>query len=457
LVVSAYEAVGTTCLLSRTWFGDRGDIPGHVGWRRVVFEGTHRSLAPGARAGETEIVDASSPRDDAGVAIRRAVSNFRRRFGTPPQAVAFAPGRVNLIGEHTDYNDGFVLPMALSRGIALAWRPRADANRIELHSDSEQSACRIDLSTADVETQGAASATSWSTYVAGVLLALRRSGRPVAGIEGTLASTLPCGAGLSSSAALELACLRALWPAGHDWDALEAARLAHAAENDTVAVRCGIMDSFAVALSRAGHLLHIDCRNEEARDVGWPGGVVLAVLDTGTRRSLATSAYNDRRADCERAARTLGVAALRDMDPRSLERRRGELDERAARRARHVVTENERVLLAERALAAGDLASLGALLDASHRSLREDFEVSSPALDAMVDAARAHPACYGARLTGAGFAGCAVALVDRTGAQDFARRVPLDYEVVTGRRATVWLERPSGPARLVPRQAWAEG
>jgi len=351
---------------------------------------------------------------------------FERRTGTKAPLLARAPGRVNLIGDHTDYNDGFVLPMAIDRAVWIALRPRDDG-RVTAHSLDFHEDATFDVRELKREHDG------WVEYVRGVAWALGlRAGHAAGslrGWEGVLAGDVPVGAGLSSSAALELATARAFAATSAlAWNPTEMARLAQRAENEWVGVNCGIMDQLISAAGVAGHALLIDCRSLDTRAVPLPDEVAVVVLDTATRRGLVDSEYNERRARCEAAARTFGVKALRDVDERMFAERSGSLDDVTRRRARHVVTENARTLAAADALAAGDVRRVGTLMDESHRSLRDDFEVSRPELDTMVEIARAQQGCLGARMTGAGFGGCAVALVARDAAEQFTNEVAKRYE-----------------------------
>jgi galactokinase len=334
------------------------------------------------------------------------------------EVVVRAPGRVNLIGDHTDYNDGFVLPLAIELATVVRARARTDRRVV---------ATSAELGPAEADLDRPQRSGSWLDYVVGAAVAYEalHPGTRLVGMEATVTSDVPVGAGLSSSAALELGALRALVAlAGHRWDPVAAAQAAQRGENDWVGARVGIMDQLVVAAARPGAALLIDCRTLDVTPHPLPGGAAVAVLDTGTRRRLVGSAYNQRRAQCRAAAAQLGVAALRDATAGDLARI---ADPAARRRARHVVTENQRVLEAAAALDRGDIATVGRLMVASHRSLAGDYEVSAPPLDAMVDAALASPGCLGARLTGAGFAGCAVALVERDRAGPFAAEVTERY------------------------------
>jgi len=372
----------------------------------------------------------SSPRE-------RVPREFQQRFGVQPAVLARAPGRVNLIGDHTDYNEGFVLPMAIDRAVWIALRPRVDS-LVTVHSLDFGDDLSFDAGAVEHGTGG------WGEYVRGVAWAIGasavRNGAPLHGFDGVVAGDVPLGAGLSSSAALELATARA-FAATSDlaWDPAQMARLAQRAENEWVGVNCGIMDQLISAAGLAGHALLIDCRSLDTRAVPLPHDVAVVVLDTATRRGLVDSEYNERRTRCESAAAQFGVRALRDVDEEMFATQAGTLDDVTRRRARHVVSENARVLAAAQALGAGDARRVGALMTESHGSLRDDFEVSRPELDAMVEIALAQDRCFGARMTGAGFGGCAVALVARDAAERFASAVAKRYESEVGLTPAVYV------------------
>lgn len=364
--------------------------------------------------------------------------SFYSLFDDAPAFLVRAPGRVNLIGEHTDYNEGFVLPMALEHSVWIALRPRADG-LVRLYSVEFQE--WITFSIARLERE-----RGWGEYVKGVAWALQEAGYALQGWEGVLQSQVPIGAGLSSSAALEIASARAFAAASSlEWEGKPMALLCQKAENEWVGVQCGIMDQMASALSQRGHALFLDCRSLETRNVPFPSQVTVVVMDTATRRDLANSAYNERRRECEAAAQRLEVPSLRDLSLRELAQRAAavHLDEVLHRRARHVIAENERVLAAVRALEEGDIRALGILLNESHRSLDQDFEVTNQALNEIVASARAHPACYGARMTGAGFGGCAIALVNRDEVDDFLRSVAHEYQHRLGLQARLYASYPA--------------
>ena len=333
---------------------------------------------------------------------------FARRTGRDPEGVWAAPGRVNLIGEHTDYNDGFVLPAAIDRLVLVA-AARRDGGRLRLWSLQEQEPADLDLTAV-----GPGLVDGWAAYPAGVAWALGQEGVEVGGGDLVVDGDVPAGSGLSSSAALECATATALADLhGADLDRRALARLARRAENEVVGVPSGVMDQMAAMLGRAGHALFLDTRSLEAEQVPVPleaAGLRLMVIDTRAGHRLVDGAYADRRAACEAAAAALGVPALRDVTPEQVEAAAAELGDPGLRRARHVVTENARVLAAVELLRAGRLDRLGPLLAASHASLRDDYEVSSPELDTAVEAA-VDAGAVGARMTGAGFGGSAVALV----------------------------------------------
>ena len=377
----------------------------------------------------------------------RVVADFTTRFGGPPTWIARAPGRVNLIGDHTDYNDGFVLPMAIDRAVVIALRPSRDG-RLHVHSLDFDSTAEFDPA-AIPERRGTREQSGWSEYVRGVAWALKRAGLPVRGWEGVAAGDVPLGAGLSSSAALELAAARAFAAVGDtEWNPIEMARLAQRAENGWVGVNCGIMDQLISAAGMADHALLIDCRSLSSDPVVVPSSVGVVVLDTATKRGLVDSAYNERRAQCESVARFFGVRALRDVDATSFASRAHELEEMPRRRARHVLTENARTVAAARALNSGDVVEVGRLMNESHASLRDDFEVSRRELDVMVEIASSEDGCYGARMTGAGFGGCAVALVASERLDGFVKHVGAAYEHAVGLKPAVYVCKASAGASI---------
>ncbi len=368
---------------------------------------------------------------------------FRQVFGgAKPSHVVRAPGRVNLIGEHTDYNDGFVLPMAIDRAMWIALSPRSD-RRVAAHSLDFAETTEFDLDRL-VKQAG------WIEYLKGVAWALQEAGHTLTGFNAVVAGDVPIGAGLSSSAAWELAAARAFaFTSGFEWKAAQMALLGQRAENKWVGVNCGIMDQMISAAGQAGHALLIDCRSLETQSVPLPPGVVVVVLDTATRRGLVHSAYNERRSQCEAVVRFFGVKALRDVTLEQLHEKRDQLDRVAYRRARHVISENERTLLAVDAMKNGEAIELGQLMQLSHMSLRDDFEVSSSDLNAMVEFAERQSGCYGARMTVAGFGGCAVALVKQEAAEEFSTEVAIEYEDATGLIPNIYICTATNGAEVV--------
>lgn len=377
----------------------------------------------------------------------QVTEEFKQRFRSKPSVIVRAPGRVNLIGEHTDYNDGFVLPMAIDRAIWIAARPRYD-DRVLIHSLDFKRSASFPLGQLEHREAG------WVEYVKGVAWALQQAGFSPQGWEGVLSGDVPRAAGLSSSAALEMAAAR-VFAAVSDlpWDAPRMARIAQRAENEWIGMNCGIMDQIISAAGVAGHALLIDCRSLDFQPTPLPPGTAVVVLDTSTRRGLVDSDYNERRTQCEAAARHFGLPALRDVTARHvqslIEGAVNGLDDVARRRARHVVSENARTLRAAKAMERGDAVEVGRLMNASHISLRDDFEVSSEELDAMVACAQEHDACYGARMTGAGFGGCAVALVRADAAEDFVDAVAACYQAASGRVPSTYVCEAANGVELV--------
>ena len=347
-----------------------------------------------------------------------STSGFAQTYGRSPDVVWSAPGRANLIGEHTDYNDGFVLPFAITKRTVVA-AGRRDDDTIAVASTSYPTRTSV----VGVSQVVPDEARGWAAYPLGVVWAIAQErGLPrVPGVDLLIDSEVPVGAGLSSSAALEMAvacALADLW--GLDLTVPELARVGQRAENEFVGAPTGVMDQYASLLGQPDAAVFLDCRTLEARSVPLrlgPTGLVLVLADTGERHAHADGEYAARRASCEKAARQLGVPALRDVETADLPRIEGELDEETFRRVRHVVTENARVLATVAALEAGAMKTVGRHLTASHRSMRDDYEITTPALDLAVEAALSAGA-LGARMTGGGFGGSTITLVD-------ARRVPV--------------------------------
>ena len=372
----------------------------------------------------------------------KSQKEFIECFGGKPEFFVQAPGRVNLIGEHTDYNEGFVLPMAIDRSIWMAVRRTADRNvriySLDYHRMQEFNLNELQKRVFD-----------WSEYLKGVAWSLQATGYNLSGFEATLTGDIPIGAALSSSAALEIATAQAFSAvSSFTWDAPVMARLCQRAENEWVGMHCGIMDQLICATGQKGHALLIDCRTLETEAVPLPEEIQVMILDTTTRRKLVESAYGERRKQCSTAAQWLRVASLRDLNPEAFDRRSQHMNALLKKRARHVVTENARVLAAVAAMKKGDMQTLGRLMDASHASLRDDFEVSGQELDLMVACARSIPGCLGARMTGAGFKGCAVALVRSGQAKNFQYRLAEDFKNATGLTPGIYACRPEAGANI---------
>ncbi|SEQ29833.1 galactokinase [Microlunatus flavus] len=382
------------------------------------------------------------------MATPEAVSEtFRRMTGREPEGVWAAPGRVNLIGEHTDYNDGFVLPFALAQWVVLAAAPREDGTwRVRsLNRRQTETFGPADLEPGRVD--------GWAAYVAGVVWALTEAGHHVRGADLVLGSDVPAGAGLSSSAALECAVLTALVElSGLDVAPLDRARLARRCENEYVGAPTGLLDQAASTLCEADHALFLDCRSAENRQVPLDlgaAGLELLVLDTRTPHSHVTGEYGDRRRACEEAARILGVPALRDITLDHLDDALAQLpDDVMRRRVRHVVTEDARVLEAVAIADDGRPADLAPLLDASHASMRDDFEITVPTVDLAVETARAAGA-HGARMTGGGFGGCIIALVPEGGSDAVGQAVAAAFADAGYGEPAWFVGRPSAGARRV--------
>ncbi len=367
--------------------------------------------------------------------------SFTTYFNAKPEFIVRAPGRVNLIGEHTDYNDGFVLPMAIDRAVWIALSPRADS-QVRIRS--------LDLEVDSAfELHSLTKGEGWLEYIKGVANELQKAGHELRGFDAVMTGDVPRGAGLSSSAAVELATARAFAAvSGFAWDAAQMAKISQKAENEWVGMKCGIMDQMASAASKEGFALFLDCRTLEYQHAPLPKNTSVVILDTSTRRGLVDLAYNERRSQCEEAARWFGVKALRDVSVDEFEKSSG-LSEVVMKRARHIITENARVLEAVNVLKEGNVKRLGELFNASHNSLRDDFEVTNEALNQIVECAQEQSSCYGARMTGAGFGGCAVALVQEENASDFTNAVSAAYKQKSGLDASVYVCKASAGASLV--------
>ncbi len=375
------------------------------------------------------------------------VNSFQQRYGTDPTHFVRAPGRVNLIGEHTDYNDGFVLPMAIEHDIHIALEP-LDVPEVHLYSTNFDAEIRFPL---DGFTR---QEMSPAEYVKGMTRALQNNGHTLSGWRGVITGDIPDGAGLSSSAATEMVVGQAFAVRGGlTITPTDMAKMGQWVENEWLGLGSGIMDQMISASGVAGNALLIDCRSLETELVPIPDDTTVFILDTGTRRGLVDSKYNERRQQCEAAAAFFGVPKLRDVTFEQFTAREADLAELPRKRARHIITENARVLRARDALNAGAATEFGQLMNESHVSMRDDFEISSPALDAMVRHAQNHPGCFGARMTGGGFAGCAVALVRREVAEAFGKIVAEAYAQETGNEPQIYVSQPTDGAGPVLQDA----
>ena len=366
---------------------------------------------------------------------------FYSKYGEKPDMIVKSPGRVNIIGEHTDYNNGFVLPMAIDRHIKIAFKPRND-DKIKLQSigfDSE-----IDCSIHDDNFKG-----DWQDYVISICWVLLKNNYELKGWEGVMTSNIPVGAGLSSSAALLLAILKVFSiTSNFYWDALKMAKLARIAENEFLQLKSGIMDQMICALGRPKHAMLLDCRDLSPKFVTIPSNVKIIILDTLTRRELVDSKYNERVKQCEASAEYFGCSSLRDVDIKTFEEKKSGLDNLLMKRSKHVVYENNRVLEVSKAMKNNDVNKIGQLMNDSHYSLKNDYQVSSKELDIMVKIAQDEAGCFGARMTGAGFGGCAIALIDESFQEQFMRNIFNTYYLKTGIKPMVYISDPSSGVLL---------
>lgn len=382
----------------------------------------------------------------------RALAGFRSRFGREPAFLVRAPGRVNLLGGHIDYNDGVVLPVAIDRAVWLAVAP-ADVRQVRVATLNLS-----DSATFSLDGLRPGSAEGWSAYPQGVAWALQKAGYELSGLDALLISDVPIAAGLSSSAAVEVAF-------GSAWERLDGleiekrclAALCQQAENEYVGVACGIMDQMASLLGRADHIMSLDCRTLDTENVPFPDEVAIVISDSGVRRPLTQSNYNNRRAECQEAVRLLRpyvaeMTALRDVSIDDLACLGHLLPESLQRRVRHVVTEIARVLDGVEALRAGDLKAFGVAVNASHVSSRLNYESTIFELDILAEAAWAVEGCYGARLSGAGFGGCTLSLVHSEAIGQFKRHVSAAYAAAVGREPTIYVCRTANGADVMKNQ-----
>jgi galactokinase len=376
----------------------------------------------------------------------RAARVYRQFFGEEPAMLVRAPGRVNLIGEHTDYNDGFVLPIAIDRETVVAVGPGTERTITAIAADAgnAKDSFALDAGLAPAE-------AGWANYVRGMAQVMLADGIALTGAQIVIAGNVPLGSGLSSSASLEVAVGMALAGiAGQFIDPTRLAKLAQRAENEFVGCACGIMDQLISVHGRAGHALLIDCRSLDCAPVALPQGLAIIIAHSGVRHAHAGGAYNDRRAQCEAAARHYGVAALRDLSWAELESGRHGLDDISYRRARHVVSENARTEAAAQALKGGDLQVLGKLLKQSHISMRDDFSITLPAIDQLAAIMTAQlDSEGGARMTGGGFGGCVIAIAPDDRLELVVAAVAEQYRTPEGRSADVFVCEPSSGASQI--------
>jgi galactokinase len=376
-------------------------------------------------------------------------AEFQKHYGRPPRWIVAAPGRVNVIGEHTDYNDGFVLPMAIERYAIMAADAAAAPGKISIYDTNFKETATIDIS-APV-TKGS---PKWSNYIRGVLAGFQNRGVTIPALDVAFLSTVPLGGGLSSSAALEV-CTATLVEAatGKQIDPVEKALLAQKAEHDFAGVPCGIMDQFISALGREGHLLLLDCRTRKTELVPMSDPAVeLLVVNTNVKHELGSGEYAKRRAECEEAAKILGVKSLRDATADQLEKAKGKMSEVVYRRARHVIGEIERTTHAAEGVRASNWPTVGVLMYASHAALRDDYEVSCKELDVVVEIAEEiglKGGVYGCRMTGGGFGGCCVALVKTDSVEAITKKIATDYKARTGIEATIFSSHPAAGATII--------
>lgn len=387
--------------------------------------------------------------------IENITNIYQEKFGSAPAHIARAPGRVNLLGEHVDYNDGFVLPAAIDRATYVAFSA-TDAPHSTLWAADLNQQASFSLETLPSKTQpDGGPLPEWALYSAGVMNVLHEENLAVPNISAVFSSNVPQGSGLSSSASIEMAFVIA-WQALGGWTLppMKRALLGQKAENKYVGVNCGIMDQFASACGVENKLLLLDCRSLEWKPLSLPQNVSIVIADTTVRRKLTSGEYNKRRDACEEAVRLLkedlpNIKSLRDVSVEEFNRLAGKLPEEVEKRARHVVEEIGRSNQAEALLEAGDIQSFGRLMNECHVSLRDLYEVSCPELNVMVNVAQSLDGCYGARLTGAGFGGCTVNLVAKESVEGFAQALAKDYESETGLHPEIYISHASNGAELM--------
>ena len=382
-------------------------------------------------------------------------STFRQRFGKEPAFVALAPGRVNILGEHVDFNDGFVLPAAIDRATYIAFAPAVSERSTLVAADFGEEASFTLESIATKTNADGLPMPEWALYPAGVAWALTGADLTVPAIDAVFASNVPQGSGLSSSASIEMA-FAVAWQTLSKWELppMQRALLGQKAENKYVGVNCGIMDQFASACGVSDKLLLLDCRSLEWQVLPVPEDVAIVIADTSVRRKLTDGAYNQRRQACEDAVKILSqhlpnVRALRDVSVDDFNRLSDQLPGLVEKRARHVVEEIERSQRAIPLLEQGKIREFGQIMNECHASLRDLYEVSIPELNVMVEIAQSLPGCHGARLTGAGFGGCTANLVEKAAAEAFAAELATQYEAKTGLKPEIYICKASDGARLL--------
>ncbi len=382
---------------------------------------------------------------------KSVAEQFTKTYGHKPQWLAAAPGRVNVIGEHTDYNDGFVFPMAIDRyTVIAAAATNGKANKIRLRSTAGGAAAEIDLSRPFKPAQKG----TWFNYPLGVIAGFVARGFKPGPFEALIHSTVPLGGGLSSSAALEVSTATLLESiTGKKLDPVDKALLSQKAEHEYAGMPCGIMDQFISVMGKKDHILLLDCRSRQTELIPMTDpSVELLITNTNVKHELTGGEYAKRRAQCEEAARILGVSSLRDGDPETLEQARPKMEPVVYRRARHVISEIERTLHAAEGVRAANWPTVGQLMYASHASLRDDYEVSCPELDAVVDIAQSiglNGGVFGCRMTGGGFGGCTVALVQADKVPDISERLSTEYEKRTRIKPTLFVSRPAAGASVL--------
>ena len=359
--------------------------------------------------------------------------HFLKKYNYKPTFLVRSPGRVNIIGEHTDYNDGFVLPIAINRATYIAIEPTND-DLVTIESLDFKREVQIDLKSFVKEQN------SWIEYLKGVANSLQKNGYKLKGFRAVVVGDVPIGAGLSSSASFELAISKCFsLSSNFEWDSSKMALISQQAENNWVGVNCGIMDQMISASGQKDRAVLIDCRDLQTKLVKMPQNTKLVILDTSTRRGLVDSAYNERRSQCEKVCEIFGVKFLRDISVDFLEQNKHLLSDLEYKRAKHVVSENQRVIFSVEAANANNAKLLGDYMYQSHVSLRDDFEVTNNELDLIVEISRQQKGCFGARMTGAGFGGCAVALVEEDLVEDFKTKVFQKYTSQTGLKPFVYI------------------